>query len=111
MISLALLNISMLLAYVVLSCTGLVFMKRAISLMTPTFFFGFGMYGVGFLLWLGVLRRLTLSVAFPIAAGALVLGTMVAGYLFLNESVSIRQCIGALLIIVGIVVVYQTGTN
>lgn len=97
--------------YVCMSCFGLLFMKKADNLLTPTFFLGFGLYGIGFLIWLGILRQMSLSVAFPIAAGALVLGSVFMGIYFLNEQMQISQFIGIACIILGIALVYLTGES
>jgi multidrug transporter EmrE-like cation transporter len=80
--------------------------KQAGEIRSWRFAAGFLLYGAGFLVWLWILRRLPLSVAFPTAAGALIAATVLGGYLFLGERLLIAQAIGIALILVGIVLVF-----
>ena len=104
MISLS--NIIYMLTYLVISVTGLIFLK-----LSDGKFFSFNgltgivLYGVGFIIWYLILSRVSLSVAFPVAAGGLVVATQIGGYFILKESISITHMIGVLLIIIGISVV------
>jgi multidrug transporter EmrE-like cation transporter len=91
--------------YVCTSCVGLYFIKSAPGWRSLTFVGGFALYALGALLWMVILRLLALSFAFPIAAGALVLGTMLTGVILLGESITTLQVIGALLIMSGIVLI------
>ncbi len=91
--------------YVATSCSGLYFMKAAAGWKTPSFILGFGLYGAGALMWMGILRLFPLSFAFPIAAGALVVGTTLIGVFFLNETVSIWHLSGSACIIAGIALI------
>jgi multidrug transporter EmrE-like cation transporter len=52
-----------------------------------------------------ILRHLPLSFAFPVAAGALVVGTMLTGFVFLGESIPYLHLIGAGVIISGIFII------
>lgn len=96
-------------AYVLASAAGLVLIKLADAIVSWRFAAGFVLYGAGFLVWLWLLRRLPLSVAFPIAAGALIATTVLGGYLFLGESLVVVQVIGIALILAGIVLVFSRG--
>ena len=91
--------------YVVISCLGLYLIKLAESWKTLTFVAGFAFYGVGAVVWMVILRLMPLSHAFPVAAGALVIGTMLVGVVFLSEVVSAWQGVGAFLIITGITLI------
>lgn len=91
--------------YVVISCLGLYLIKLADSWKTPTFVVGVAFYGVGAIVWMVILRLMPLSHAFPVAAGALVMGTMVVGAVFLREVVSVWQGVGAFLIIAGMTLI------
>lgn len=93
------------LIYVVTSCLGLYLVKAAEYWKTPVFAVGFVLYGAGALMWMVILRLMPLSVAFPIAAGSLIIGTLLTGVLFLNEKVSIVHIAGSLLILTGIVLI------
>lgn len=96
-------------AYVLASAAGLVLIKRADALMSWRFAAGFALYGAGFLVWLWLLRRLPLSVAFPTAAGTLIAATTLGGYLFLGERLVVAQLVGIGLIAAGIVLVFSRG--
>lgn len=95
----------LLVIYVAASCIGLYLIKAAPGWKTPMFVIGFLMYASGAALWLVILRMMPLSVAFPIAAGSLVIGTLAAGVFLLHESVNVPHVAGALLILVGIVLI------
>jgi len=58
-------------------------------------------YGVSFLLWLFVISKIKLSVAYPITSLNFVL-VIIASYYFFDEKLSSFQYVGILLIIVGI---------
>lgn len=88
--------------YAVVSCLGLYMIKAAEVWNSIPFFFGVALYGFGAVLWLVILRNFPLSFAFPVAAGGLIVFTMLTGRLFLNESLSGAQLFGAVLIIFGI---------
>ena len=96
------LSITLFAAYVLTSCLGLYMIKAAQGWKTFGFFTGVALYGIGAALWLVILRFFPLSLAFPVAAGALIVCTMVTGRVFLQEIVSPLQLVGACLIILGI---------
>ena len=99
--------------YALLSSLGLALLRREFSavagesvltlLFHPWFWVGGVLYGVGFLMWLFLLSKHDLSFIFPIAAGSLVVATMVLGALFLKETIPPLRLIAAGVIIVGIV--------
>lgn len=93
--------------YVGISCFGLYWMKIAQGILTGVFFAGAIFYGIGALLWIQILRSYPLSYAFPVCAGALVIGTTAIGYIFQGEQISNLNIYGILLIILGIVLVSQ----
>ena len=80
-------------------------MKAAEGWKTPSFLLGLSLYGAGALLWMGILRLFPLSFAFPIAAGALVVGTTLIGVVFLHETVSVWHLSGSVCIIAGIALI------
>jgi multidrug transporter EmrE-like cation transporter len=101
-----LLKIGLLLFYTVISVAGMVQIKGAEAILTARFISGFTLYVVGFFIWIGIiLRLLPLSSAFPIAAGSLMVGTQIAGWLFLNERMSAVHFIGVAMIMAGVVTV------
>jgi multidrug transporter EmrE-like cation transporter len=96
------LTVVLIAVYVVTSCLGLYLIKAADVWKSVPFAFGVLLYGLGAALWLVILRYLPLSFAFPIAAGGLIVCTMLTGRVFLKEAISSPQMIGAALIIFGI---------
>jgi multidrug transporter EmrE-like cation transporter len=95
-------TVALFLTYVAVSCAGLFFIKITGTWKSATFLLGFSLYAGGAVMWMVILRLLPLSFAFPIAAGSLVVGTMLTGAIFLKEAVSIWQSFGTLMIIAGI---------
>lgn len=74
------------------------------QVLSPLVWGGVGLYGVATLLWLYVLSRLPLAVAYPMQATAYVLG-MVAARGILGEPVSGVSWAGGLLILLGVALV------
>lgn len=70
------------------------------ALLSPAIWAGLMLYGLATVLWLFVLSRLPLAVAYPMQATAYVLG-MVAARLLLGEMVSPASWLGGLLILLG----------
>lgn len=77
------------------------------ALKSPLILTGLVSYGVSFILWLFVLSRLKLSIAYPFTALNIVLVTVVS-YLFLKESISILQIVSIVLICTGIVLLARS---
>ena len=96
-------NILFLFGYILISTIGLAFLKfsdgRFISLSGGV---GIFFYGAGFIVWYFILTKVPLSVAFPVAAGGLIVATQVAGYIIFKENLSLAHLGGVLLIMVGI---------
>jgi multidrug transporter EmrE-like cation transporter len=99
-------NLLFILLYSVVSSAGLTMLKLAPQLVSLTFVVGFGLYGIGFLMWLYILKILPLSVAFPIAAGSLLVATQLGGVLVLGERFTALRLVGLIIISIGILVVY-----
>jgi len=96
-------ELALLLAYVLASVVGLHLLKLSGgTLLSARFVLGLGLHGCGFLIWYALLTRMPLSVAFPLAAGALMVGTQISGYFFLDEALSGRHLLGVLMILVGL---------
>lgn len=101
-----LLRSALLLTYTVISVAGMALIKAAPALLSLRWMAGFGLYVAGFVIWLGViLRIMPLSQAFPVAAGALMVGTQLAGWLFLKERLALPHLAGVALILAGVVIV------
>jgi len=97
------------LIYAAVSSFGLYKLKSAPSISSWEFLIGFIFYGLGMLLWLQILRTTALSIAFPVAAGSLIIATQFLGYLLLGESVGPAKVAGVAFIFMGIVIVYSMG--
>lgn len=74
---------------------------------SPMIILGLGLYGIGALLWLFVLGRAPLSLAYPFVGIGFIL-TMLAGAFWLNESISVARLAGTLLIAIGCVLVARS---
>jgi multidrug transporter EmrE-like cation transporter len=73
----------------------------------PFVLFGLLLYGVGAAVWLLVLARLDVSVAYPFVGLGFIL-TMALGYLLLNEPVGALRLVGTCLVAVGVVLVARS---
>lgn len=79
------------------------FWKRVFT--SPLLWAGIGAYAVELGLWLAVLANAPLSFVFPLASLSYV-GVLVASRVILKETVSMRRWAGALLITLGVTLVY-----
>jgi drug/metabolite transporter (DMT)-like permease len=79
------------------------FWKRVFG--SPLLWAGIGAYAVELGLWLAVLANAPLSFVFPLASLSYV-GVLVASRIVLKETVSARRWAGALLITLGVTLVY-----
>jgi multidrug transporter EmrE-like cation transporter len=96
---------SLFVIYIITSCFGLYLIKAAEGWKTSAFVIGFVLYGSGAVIWMVILRLMPLSFAFPIAAGSLMIGTMLTGVFFLSETITAWHIAGAFMIITGIVLI------
>jgi multidrug transporter EmrE-like cation transporter len=62
-------------------------------------------YGASFVLWLVVLARVPLSVAYPIAVGVTIAFSTLFAWLLLREPMSLRLLLGIVLIVGGVTLV------
>jgi multidrug transporter EmrE-like cation transporter len=103
-------DLVLLATYVVVSVIGLHLLKTSAGMvLSVPFLLGLGCYGTGFALWYLLLTKLPLSVAFPLAAGALIVGTQLVGHMLLGEALGARHLFGVLLIVIGLAVVFPRG--
>ncbi len=86
---------------------GLLAWRRSVIALVMMAVVFLGLYGIGALLWLFVLGRAPLSLAYPFVGMGFIL-TMLAGAFWLNESVSIARIAGTLLIATGCVLVARS---
>lgn len=96
------LSIAVIIAYAGISSIGLYKLKVAASPLSFDAVIGFGCYAAGFFIWLVILRMLPLSVAFPSAAGVLVISTQIVGVYFLQEQLAATHLAGIVLILGGL---------
>jgi drug/metabolite transporter (DMT)-like permease len=81
--------------------------EMAGMLQSPLVLAGLGLYGIGAVLWLFVLARAPLSLAYPFVGLGFIL-TMLAGALYLGENVTPMRIAGTLLIAFGCVMVARS---
>ncbi|MGO9098344.1 MAG: EamA family transporter [Mycobacterium sp.] len=63
---------------------------------------GVVLYGGSFLLWLYILSRNPVSFAYPIAVGITLAVTVLGGYFFLGEKITILQIVGILVMLLAV---------
>jgi drug/metabolite transporter (DMT)-like permease len=73
------------------------------ALSSPAVLLGLAFYTVSSVLWLFVLSRVSLSIAYPM--GALTYVFVIVGGLLMGEAVTVERWAGALLIVTGVVLV------
>jgi len=111
------LNITLFAAYVTASSAGLLLLKRALVriraagnhflVLTPDTILlstGFVLYVVSFVIWIRILARMPLSIAYPIAIGLTLAFSTTGAALLLGERLGTVRIAGILLIFAGCVV-------
>ncbi len=66
---------------------------------------GVGLYAISFFLYVFILSRLQLNVAYPVATGAILVIIAVASHFWLNEHITFPHIVGIAAILVGIVLI------
>ena len=79
-------------------------------LIQPLLWIAAGVYAIGFLIWLVVLSRIPLSVAYPTLATTYIFIPM-ASALLLGETINSRQWVGMVFIVVGVILVSVLSAN
>ncbi len=74
------------------------------ALLNPYVWLGIGFYGLSAVIWLWVLSRLPVSVAYPMVSLGFVL-TMLIGKFFLQENISWQAAVGGALILIGVTLI------
>ena len=110
-------SVSVFTAYALCSGCGLILLKMAMAgnslgisflktlIVNIKFLVGFSLYVCGFLLWMYILSKFQLNVAFPIAMALFFVVTSIGSYFILGEIFSPRHVVGTLLCFVGIILV------
>lgn len=75
-------------------------------LLQPGFWIGGSLYAAATVLWIWLLSRIPLSIAYPISAFSFVIVPILSWFLF-SEPISIRYWVGLSLIIVGVLVIVR----
>ena len=73
---------------------------------SPLVMLGLCLYGLGAIIWLVVLSRVSLSLAYPLLGLTYVVVT-IAAYALLGENVSLLRWLGVLLVSIGVAVIAQ----
>jgi multidrug transporter EmrE-like cation transporter len=89
--------------YVSVSLLGLFQLKSADVGINLQYIAGISLYVLGFFLWLIVIRWYPLSVAFPLAAGTIIVGTQVVGALLLSERFDAISFVAVSFILIGLI--------
>lgn len=104
-------------SYGICSGLGLILLKMAVSephfsmqriillAFDLKFLLGFGLYVAGFLLWLFILSKYRLNVAFPVAMSIFFIISSLGSYFILSEPFNAKHLIGIGLCFVGILMV------
>ena len=72
---------------------------------TFKFILGFAFYGISFLLWIYILSRYKVNIAYPISVSLFFIITALGSYFILNEPFGIYKIIGFTLCLVGILLI------
>jgi len=71
---------------------------------TAPLFLGVILYGLSFVLWLVILSRINVSIAYPFVIGLTLIFTLVGAHVFLRESLTSHAMFGIALITMGVLV-------
>jgi multidrug transporter EmrE-like cation transporter len=84
--------------------------KLSPGLSAPLMLLGVGaaLYATSFLLWMFILSRIELSVAYPLLIGATLATTTLGAWLLLNEPINLIRIAGVGIIFFGVVVVTRS---
>lgn len=116
-------NLFLMVLQSIISVLGLLLMKASITDARDAFsnslyvhqsyfkvFFGFKLYLISFLLWLVILSRVNLSVAYPFSVAVTLFFTVLASIFLLKESLALVQFFGLTLILIGVQFLYWPTT-
>lgn len=76
------------------------------TIFTPDVFIGFMMYGISSIIWLFVLERFPLSIAYPSLALSYVL-IVFASAVFLQEPLTTQKIAGSAIIVLGVIILFR----
>ena len=78
-----------------------------VMLSTPMLYAGLGLYGISVLVWLYVLSKVDVSLAYPFVGLGIVLTTL-CGHFLLGENVGAMRVVGCLVVAGGLVLVARS---
>ena len=117
-------DVGLFVAYAALSAVALALLKTAMSALRPTesiaaagdfpfgtLLAGAACYAASFGLWLLVLARHPIGIAYPIAIGLSVLTVLLADFFWFQRLISARELFGVALILAGVVFVFSAGAG
>lgn len=76
------------------------------TIFTPYVFLGFVMYGISSIVWLFVLQKLPLSVAYPALALTYVIIVFVSAFA-LQEPLTVNKVVGSFIIVMGVILMFR----
>lgn len=76
-------------------------------LTTPIMLLGLVLYGLGFLAWILILSRVSLSLVYPVVLSLNIISILVLSNLLFHEAVSPLQIVGVVVIVGGIFLVFS----
>lgn len=100
--------ISLLICFTVLFNTVAQTLLKLGSGQSPLNFYliaGLGAYGLSTIFYITILGKLNLSFIYPIVIGLTVVASVLSGYIFLKENISMAQVFGTALMIGGLIIV------
>jgi small multidrug resistance pump len=110
----------LLVTYALISGTGLILIKLGLNrgsierftglidyFRSPEILIGGILYLFGFFLWIIILKRHDISVAYAVAVAALIIVTTIGGILVLGDMFTLRKLVGLLLMLIGILLVFD----
>lgn len=110
-------NFIVFISYALCSGCGLIILKIAMSknelsvttlkhiVLSSQFWIGFSLYLCGFLLWMFILAKFKLNVAFPIAMSLFFIVSSLGSYFILGEHLSVRHIFGIGICFFGILLI------
>ena len=110
-------NIGLFILYALCSSSGLIILKIAMNnkalnssnsldiFLQPKFIIGFILYAFGFVLWLMIISKFKLNIAFPIATSLFFITLTLGSYFILNETFPTIHIVGIGLCLIGILLI------
>ncbi|MEE9429471.1 MAG: hypothetical protein V3V16_00415 [Melioribacteraceae bacterium] len=110
-------NFFLFVLYAIFSGGGLIILKTALTgkkinlesafeiILSAKFIIGFSMYVIGFALWMIILSKFKLNIAFPIAMSLFFIVSSLGSYFILQEVFNARIILGMVFCLIGIIII------